>query len=51
VKKGDATLRRDLDDALERRAHEIDAILDAYHVPRLAASAAAAAASYEERRP
>jgi mxaJ protein len=51
VKKGDATLRRDLDDALERRAHEIDAILDAYHVPRLAASAAAATALREERRP
>jgi mxaJ protein len=36
VKKGDLELRRDFDDALERRAGEIGAILDAYHVPRFA---------------
>ena len=39
VGKEDAALRRDLDLALERRAAEIDAILEAYHVPRLADSA------------
>jgi len=51
VKKNDATLRRDLDVALARRAPQIDAILDAYHVPRIADGGATAAAAQEERRP
>jgi len=51
VKKSDATLRDDLDLALERRAHEIDAILDAYHVPRVTDGTETAAASRAERRP
>ena len=52
VRKGDADLRRDLDDALDRRASEIDAILDAYHVPRIAGNATSASASTRsERRP
>jgi len=51
VKKGDADLRRDLDAALERRAGDIDAILDAYHVPRVAAPGGAAAAVSKVRQP
>ena len=52
VRQGDADLRRELDAALERRARDIDAILDAFHVPRLAAGATtASAASQEERQP
>ena len=52
VRQGDADLRRELDAALERRARDIDAILDAFHVPRLAAGATtASAASQGERRP
>jgi quinoprotein dehydrogenase-associated probable ABC transporter substrate-binding protein len=52
VKKGDAGLRRELDLALARRAGEIDAILDAYHVPRLSDSATTASvASPQEGRP
>jgi len=51
VGKGDADLRRELDAALERRAADIDAVLDAYHVPRLAApSRTAAAPSPQERQ-
>ena len=51
VKKGDAALQRDLDRALERRAAEIDAILDAYRVPRLddGATALSAGSSMEGR--
>jgi len=52
VKKGDAELRRELDAALERRATEIAAILDTYHVPRIAeAKRTAAVAAPEERHP
>lgn len=50
VKKGDASLRRDLDAALERRAREIDVILDAFHVPRLADGAATASLSSPSER-
>jgi mxaJ protein len=50
VKKGDADLRRDLDAALDRRARDIDAILDAFHVPRLAAGATTASAAAPEGR-
>ena len=52
VKKGDANLRGELDAALERRASDVDAILDAFHVPRLAAAATTTAslASPPERR-
>jgi mxaJ protein len=39
VRKGDRALQRQLDGFLQRRAAEIDAILDAYDVPRSAASA------------
>jgi mxaJ protein len=45
VPKGNAELRRELDDALARRAADIAAILDAYHVPRVPDSTAAVAAS------
>jgi len=38
VKKGDDELRRTLDDALVRRAADVDAVLDAYHVPRITAA-------------
>jgi mxaJ protein len=52
VRQGNADLRRELDAALERRARDIDAILDAFHVPRLGAGATtASAASQEERQP
>jgi len=52
VRQGDADLRRELDAALERRARDIDAILDAFHVLRLGAGATtASAASQEERQP
>jgi mxaJ protein len=52
VRQGDADLRRELDAALERRARDIDAILDAFHVPRLGTGATtASAASQEERQP
>jgi mxaJ protein len=52
VRKGDADLRRDLDAALERRASDIDAVLDAYRVPRLRQSRrTTAAVPLEERRP
>jgi quinoprotein dehydrogenase-associated probable ABC transporter substrate-binding protein len=44
VRKGDDELRRALDDALARRARDVDAILDAYRVPRVDATLAAAAA-------
>jgi quinoprotein dehydrogenase-associated probable ABC transporter substrate-binding protein len=51
VKKGDADLRRELDAALERRAGDVSAILDAYRVPRIAASmpTAIAPAATEQR--
>lgn len=52
VKKGDTELRRELDTALERRAADVDAILDAYHVPRASQpSRTAAAPAREEPRP
>jgi len=51
VRNGDAELRRDLDAALERRAGDIDAILDVYHVPRAAQPNRSAAASIDGRRP
>lgn len=35
VRRGNAALRDALDAALERRRAEVDAVLDAYHVPRL----------------
>jgi quinoprotein dehydrogenase-associated probable ABC transporter substrate-binding protein len=50
VRKGDAELRRDLDAALERRARDIDAVLDAYHVPRVAPGALAMQDGGAERR-
>jgi mxaJ protein len=49
VKNGDDDLRRDLDAALERRAGEIAAVLDAYHVPRVAGPINAAALATERR--
>ena len=49
VRKGDADLRRDLDAALARRAADIDAILDAYHVPRIAEPTSTAAATAPSR--
>jgi mxaJ protein len=51
VRKGDADLRRDLDEALERRAGDVDAVLDAFHVPRVAAPTLAMQAPGAERRP
>ena len=52
VKKGDAELRHDLDIALARRAGDVEAILDAYHVPRAPQPiGSAAGASLAERRP
>ena len=51
VRKGDAELRRDLDAALERRAHDVAAVLDAYHVPRVGAPTLAMHAADRERRP
>ncbi|NUZ06757.1 substrate-binding domain-containing protein [Piscinibacter koreensis] len=53
VRKGDRALRQRLDDALERRAAEIAAILDDFAVPRrpFRASTTAAAAGGEEHRP
>jgi len=52
VKTGDVELRRELDAALERRAGEIDAILEAYHVPRVdGPERSAAAAPREGRQP
>ena len=50
VRKGNADLRRDLDAALERRARDVDAVLDAYHVPRVAAGTVAMQAHEAERR-
>ena len=49
VRKGAADLRRDLDAALARRAADIDAILDAYHVPRIAETTSTAAATAPSR--
>ena len=43
VKKGDDELQRALDDALARRARDVDAILDEFRVPRVDATRAAAA--------
>jgi len=52
VRNGDAGLRRDLDLALERRAADIDAILDAYHVPRIAGDkTTASTSSHDPLRP
>jgi mxaJ protein len=50
VRKGDDGLRRELDDALARRAADVDAILDAYRVPRVASTLSAAARRPEQRR-
>jgi mxaJ protein len=49
VKKSEPDLRRDLDAALARRAADVDAILDAYHVPRVATPIDTAAAREEQR--
>ena len=49
VKKGDDGLKRALDDALARRAADIDAILDAYRVPRVGTTLGAVAPLHEER--
>jgi hypothetical protein len=38
VRKGDAALRDRLDDILQRRRADIDAILAQYHVPRVDAT-------------
>ena len=51
VRKGDAELRRDLDAALERRAHDVAAVLDAYHVPRVSAPTLAMHAPDAGRKP
>ncbi|HSC65669.1 MAG TPA: quinoprotein dehydrogenase-associated putative ABC transporter substrate-binding protein [Caldimonas sp.] len=51
VRKDDAGLRRDLDAALERRGAEIDAILEAYGVPRLDDGATALSAVSTGKRP
>jgi len=51
VRKGDVVLHRDLDAALERRARDIDAVLDAYHVPRVGAATVALGAGNREGRP
>ena len=51
VRKGDADLKRDLDAALERRARDVAAVLDAYHVPRVGAPTLAMHASDPERKP
>jgi len=45
VRKGDEALRHALDRAIEQRRAEIEAILDAYGVPRLALSGRAGAAA------
>jgi mxaJ protein len=45
IRKSDVDLRRDLDDAIARRSTEIDAILEAYRVPRAAAPTGTAAAA------
>jgi len=50
VKKNDTNLRGELDAALERRARDIDAILDAFHVPRLADSATTASLASPPQR-
>ncbi|MDR6535265.1 substrate-binding domain-containing protein [Variovorax soli] len=39
VRKGDTAMQQRLDDFLRRRAADVDAILDAYFVPRIAAAA------------
>ena len=49
VRKDDVGLRRDLDAALGRRAADIDAVLDAYHVPRVAETTSTAAATAPSR--
>jgi mxaJ protein len=41
VRRGDDELKNAIDNFLERRRPEIDAILDAYHVPRVDSAAAA----------
>jgi mxaJ protein len=41
VRKDDTTLRRQLDDALQRHRAEVDAVLAQYHVPRVDADAEA----------
>lgn len=48
VQKGDEALRSALDDALARRAGDIDAILDAYRVPRVDTALGAVAPTHEE---
>jgi mxaJ protein len=45
VRKGDAVLRDRLDALLVRRKADIDAILDAYFVPRVAIGDASAASA------
>jgi quinoprotein dehydrogenase-associated probable ABC transporter substrate-binding protein len=50
VRKGRDALREELDDALARRARDVDAILDAYRVPRVVATLSAAAQRAERRR-
>jgi hypothetical protein len=39
VRREDKEFRNQLDSIIERRMPEIDAILDAYHVPRLGSRA------------
>ncbi len=51
VKKGDDALLHALDDALARRAREIDAVLDAYRVPRAEATMSAQAPAHDEEQP
>jgi len=49
VRKGDVDLHRDLDAALARRAADIDAVLDGYHVPRVAETTSTAAVTVPSR--
>jgi mxaJ protein len=51
VRKSDIALRHDLDAALERRADDVAAVLDAYHVPRVGAPTIAMHAAQPERKP
>ena len=50
VKKSDPELRRDLDAALARRRADIDALLDAYHVPRIATADGSRASEWAGER-
>jgi hypothetical protein len=52
VRRGDRALQQDLDRVIAQREPEIAAILDTYHVPRVAgAKRTAAVAAPRERQP